>query len=127
MRVTHAPRLQFGDGTAPGTSGSIRTTPDPNSPVRNAAGPLNNIKQLSVSDRTGCVVTKDGAVWCWGNQVSSTVAVGITLPTGTKATFVTVGGNSVCALLNDATVACGSGTQVGNRCQVFALVCWVAF
>ena len=93
---------------------------------------LTNVAQLSSGNGHSCAVLLAGKVLCWGsnsydelgngdeNNVSSTTPVAV-VGLSNPATKVSVGlGNSSCAVLDDATVACwgqNEDGQLGNGTQ----------
>lgn len=86
------------------------------SPAPIAGGHLT--KQLIVSrgGSGGCIVTRDGRVYCWGNDwvwpdAGAVAGAPIAMANLTDVTFFATGGISYCAIKKNGSVVCGGRLQ----------------
>jgi alpha-tubulin suppressor-like RCC1 family protein len=92
------------------------------------------VKQLYAGGYQSCVLLSNGGVKCWGSNYGGNLGIGSTIDVGNGmdmgsqlagvflgtrryATQLAIGGNHVCALLDDATMKCWGYNNVGQLGQ----------
>ncbi len=120
----------FGDGT---TGNVTRADPLSSSPVRISAGvPLTSVTRISGfgananNTNSFCALTSAGDVYCWGNNVFGQVGdlgntaseyakrVNLSLPVGAFVSQISVGQESACAVISDASIRCWGTNSTGE-------------
>lgn len=98
------------------------TNENSNIPV-DVVGLSDNVIDVVIGGQTSCVLTDDGGVKCWGNNVNGTLGNGSTsnsstpvdvVGLGARVSSISASGSTICALMIDGVVKCWGSNYTGQ-------------